>query len=189
MAKVDRFWDLKVWKAARVLNQQVYQLILRNDLVTDNPLKDQVNRSAGSIMDNIAEGFGRSGRKEFIQFLSYSKGSCDEFQSQLHRCVDRNYLTKDEFTTLFEQSDSVASMIVGFSKYLQKTELPGNKYIVEESSENYEISDTDELTIKKLITKNLNSNPKLKTQNPKPQTPNSKLKTQNPKPQTQNSKP
>ena len=62
-------------------------------LRTDYRLKDQINGSSGSIMDNIAEGFNRGGNKEFINFLSYSKGSAGESLSQLYRIFDRNYIT------------------------------------------------------------------------------------------------
>ena len=59
------------------------------EFLKDYKLKDQINGSSGSIMDNIAEGFERSGRNEFINFLSYSKGSVGEVKSQLYRTLDR----------------------------------------------------------------------------------------------------
>ncbi len=63
----------------------------------DFGLRDQINRASGSIMDNIAEGFERGGRKEFIQFLSYAKGSSGEVKSQLYRALDRDTLMKKHF--------------------------------------------------------------------------------------------
>jgi four helix bundle protein len=56
-----------------------------------------MNNSSGSVMDNIAEGFGRGSRLEFVQFLSISKGSANELQSQLHRSFDRKYISKEMF--------------------------------------------------------------------------------------------
>ena len=75
MATIQNFEDLKVWQKARILCKEVFSLTSIGSLLKDFALKDQINRSSGSIMDNIAEGFGRKGNLEFINFLTYSSGS------------------------------------------------------------------------------------------------------------------
>jgi four helix bundle protein len=85
MATVKSFEELEIWQLSREICQEVWDVFERTTLGKDFELKNQMNRSSGSIMDNIAEGFERNGRKEFIQFLSYSKGSCGELRSQLYR--------------------------------------------------------------------------------------------------------
>jgi four helix bundle protein len=86
MATIQKFEDLEIWQLARILSKDIYTLSQTGKLAKDYPLKDQMNRSSGSIMDNIAEGYGRGSRLEFIQFLSISTGSADELKSQLYRC-------------------------------------------------------------------------------------------------------
>lgn len=83
--------------------------------------------SSGSIMDNIAEGFERGTRAEFIQFLGYSKGSSGELRSQLYRALDRNYITEAEFTELSFLVVRISIMIQRFIKYLQITEIKGTR--------------------------------------------------------------
>ena len=94
---IKKFEDLGVWQEARELCKEIFNLISEGDFSKDYALINQINRSSGSVMDNIAEGFGRSGNKEFIQYLSISKASCTEVKSQLYRALDRNYLKYLEY--------------------------------------------------------------------------------------------
>jgi len=128
MASIKQFEDLEIWKLSRVLCDEINKLALRTDLRTDYKLYSQIDSSSGSIMDNIAEGFERNGNKEFIQFLSISKASCGETRSQLYRVFDRNYITKEEFEKLKEQTLTLSKMIGAFINYLQKSEFKGSKY-------------------------------------------------------------
>jgi four helix bundle protein len=84
--------------------------------------------SSGSIMDNIAEGFGREGTKEFKQFLSYSIGSCTELRSQLYRCLDRTYLDKSAFDILNNEVIVITKRIKTLMNYLKTTLYKGNKF-------------------------------------------------------------
>ena len=78
---VKKFEDLTIWVDSRIINQEIWTIMINTDLYSDYALKNQINKSSGSIMDNIAEGFDRNGNKEFIYFLSISKASCAELQS------------------------------------------------------------------------------------------------------------
>lgn len=83
MPTIKKFEDLEVWQKARLLENKIFELMHSTKLSKDFELKNQMNKSAGSIMDNIAEGFGRGSRNEFIQFLTISRGSLTELQSQI----------------------------------------------------------------------------------------------------------
>lgn len=128
MATIQRFEDLTVWQKAREQAKHIYELTKQGDFSRDYELKNQISRSSGSVMDNIAEGFGRGSRTEFIQFLGYSLGSTDEVKSQLYRALDREYITQQQFSELYAQADWVAQMITSFINYLKKSPYKGFKY-------------------------------------------------------------
>ena len=128
MATVKSFTDLEIWKRSRILANRVFVLCKEDRLSKDFALKDQMNRSAGAIMDNIAEGFGRGSKLEFIQFLTIARGSIAELQSQLCRCMDRQYIISETLDTLYKECEEISKMITSFISYLNKTEFKGQKF-------------------------------------------------------------
>jgi four helix bundle protein len=127
MAKIERFEDMEVWQKARNLCKEIYS-ITNKGFEKDFKLRDQINGSSGSIMDNISEGFERNGKLEFRQFLSIAKGSCGEVRSQLYRALDRNYINSEEFEKLRFQSEEISKQLKGFITYLNASEFKGEKY-------------------------------------------------------------
>lgn len=128
MATVRSFEDLEVWKRARAFSKRVYDLTQEGSFAKDFSLKDQINKSTGSVMDNIAEGFDRGGNREFVQFLSYAKGSISESRSQLFRALDHKHIGDDLFNELNEEAIGIGKMIGGFMTYLQNSEMKGSKF-------------------------------------------------------------
>lgn len=128
MSKVERFEDLKIWQLARELCQMIHKLTIKDQFSRDFKLVGQINGSSGSIMDNIAEGFERDGNKEFIQFLTFSKGSCGETRSQLYRALDYQYITQEEFDTAYKITLEESKMIKSFIQYLKDSELKGIRF-------------------------------------------------------------
>jgi four helix bundle protein len=130
MGNIKRFEDLEVWQKARELANAIYYETQKGSFSKDFSLRDQINKSAGSIMDNIAEGFERGGTKEFLQFLSIAKASCAEVRSQLYRAKDRNHLD-ESFEMLLDRAAEISKQLAGFIKYLRSSEMRGSKYINE----------------------------------------------------------
>ncbi len=128
MSTFSKFEDIEAWQKSRVLSNLIFNLTKKSEFDFDKRLRSQMNASSGSIMDNIAEGQGRGGNKEFTQFLWISKGSSAELRSQLCRCLDRNWTDKNTFDNLFKQAETIEKMIQGLINYLQKSDNKGIKY-------------------------------------------------------------
>ncbi len=127
MATIKRFEDIEAWKLAREMCGKLGALVDEGAFKKSFRLISQVESSSGSVMDNIAEGFERGTKGEFIQFLGYSKGSCGEFRSQLYRALDRKYLTKPQFDELYMMAVRISAMLQKLIEYLQKTDIAGTR--------------------------------------------------------------
>jgi len=125
MATIKRFEDLDAWKVSRELSNKIGNLIDSEAFKKNFRLIGQVEGSSGSIMDNIAEGFERGSRAEFIVFLGYSKGSCGELRSQLYRALDRYYINQEQFEELYLMVVRISAMLQKFITYLLKSDVKG----------------------------------------------------------------
>jgi four helix bundle protein len=128
MAKINKFEDLEIWQKARELCQYVELLIQTTTLKTNYSLKDQIDRSSGSVMDNIAEGFERNGNREFIQFLSIAKGSAGEVKSQSYRAFDKKLISEEQHLKLNEMTEIEKNKIGAMINYLRNCEIKGLKF-------------------------------------------------------------
>lgn len=126
--KISCFEELDIWKEARELAKVVRRLTQKKDFSADFKLCGQINGSAGSVMDNIAEGFERDGSKEFIQFLFISKGSCGETRSQSYRAFDADFISQTELDDILKRTSSIKYKTLAFINYLKKSESKGNKF-------------------------------------------------------------
>lgn len=129
MATIKRFEDLDIWIQARKLSKEIITISKNSDLKNDFRLRDQIKISAGSVMDNIAEGFERNGNREFIQFLSISKASAGETRSQIYRVYDNNYIENDKMEELVTEYEKLSIKIHNFISYLNKNEFKGTKFM------------------------------------------------------------
>ena len=136
MATIKSFEDILAWQKSRDLCRVIGGYIDEGRFKKNFSLLDQIERSSGSIMDNIAEGFERSGNREFLQFLYISKGSCGEFRSQLYRTLDRNYINESEFNELYCLAKDIISLIQKLINYLEQSEIKGLKYKARQASGN-----------------------------------------------------
>jgi four helix bundle protein len=120
--------DLHIWKEAIAIDRK-----MRNELMPflkqqrEFDLINQMTRSSGAIADNIAEGYGRAGNKEFIQFLSIARGSAFEFRSQVYRCSYRG-ADKTRLAELNKDTKKLISRIDNLIHHLKCSSLRGKKF-------------------------------------------------------------
>jgi len=127
MATLRRFEDIEAWQRTRELVREVYRVSGRGAFSKDFALRDQMRKAAISIMSNIAEGFERGGKREFIQFLSVAKASVGEVRSQLYIALDRGYLPDVDYGHVTGLAVETGRMIGGFMRYLRRTPMKGQK--------------------------------------------------------------
>jgi len=112
---MQKYEELRIWKESRVFVCEIYKMLQNNK---DYGFKDQLQRAAISIMNNIAEGFDAGSDKLFIRYLHCAKASCGEVNSVLYLCDDLNYADKEKIIILQEKAYSLSAGIYNLIKHL-----------------------------------------------------------------------
>jgi four helix bundle protein len=122
--KIECFEDLFIWQKAVEFAKEIYFVTEKKGLKNDYGLKEQMRRSAVSISSNIAEGFERRSRKEYLNFLNIAKGSAGEIRSQLHVALELGYLEKTEMENLRQKAMFLSGSIANHVKSINQSEKP-----------------------------------------------------------------
>jgi four helix bundle protein len=109
--KIESFEDLIIWQKAIEFAKEIYIITERKELKTDFGLKGQLRAAAVSISNNIAEGFERRSRKEYLYFLNVSKGSAGESRSMLYLASGVGYIDDTEHTQLRNKAKFLSGSI------------------------------------------------------------------------------
>jgi len=128
MATITCLEELEIWQLARVFAKEIGQILKTKAFGNEFGLKQQMKNASGSIMDNIAEGFGRGSKNEFVNHLTIAKGSAEEIRSQLYRCKDQELIDDTIFTDLLNQSVELVRRITGLINYLNLSSVKGSKF-------------------------------------------------------------
>lgn len=122
------FEELHIYQRARELTNAVYALCRGGEFGRDLGLVDQIRRASVSVMSNIAEGFERGSKMEFIQYLFIAKGSCGEVRAQLQIAADQQYISSAEHVRLTELCRRTSGMISNLIAHLQSSEYQGETF-------------------------------------------------------------
>jgi four helix bundle protein len=119
--KITRFEDLICWQEARKLTKDAFLLSNEGILAKDWDTRSQFRRATLSIMNNIAEGFGRFSRKDFAHFLNIANASACEVKSMLYVFEDIAYLDMDTLEKLHQKVDKIQALVIGLKNRLNKS--------------------------------------------------------------------
>ncbi len=114
--KIECFEDLFIWQKGIEFAKEIYLITEKKGLKNDFGLKNQMRDAAVSIPTNIAEGFERRSRKEYLNFLNIAKGSSGEMRSLLYVAFEIGYLDKDEHKYLRERTKFLSGSISNHMK-------------------------------------------------------------------------
>lgn len=128
MAAIKKLEDLQIWVKAKAVAVVIYKITANEIFTKDQSLTDQVRRAAISVSSNIAEGYERNGNKEFIQFLSYAKGSCGEIKSQWAIAFELGYVSLAQKEEVISEINEISRMIGGLIDYLKTSDRKGAKF-------------------------------------------------------------
>ena len=129
MEKVRSFEDLLVFQKARELCKKVYGITNTVPFKEDYRFVQQIHAAAGSIMDNIAEGYERDGNKEFVNFLYIAKGSCGEVRSQIIRASDVGFIDSETSKIIYQDCLEIARLLSSLISSIKKSGITGKKYV------------------------------------------------------------
>lgn len=118
--RIRKFEQLIAWQKARNLVREIYKMTKGPTFARDFGLATQLQRSAVSVMSNIAEGFERNRLTEFHQFLSVAKSSCGELRSHLYVALDVGYVSTSEFERLYNSAEEVGRVLSGLRMSVEK---------------------------------------------------------------------
>lgn len=111
------FESLRVWQNARTFVDSIYDIMDNNK---DFGFRDQIQRAAISIMNNISEGYESGSDAKYVNFLNIAKGSCSEVRSMLYVCLDRKYCSQEQFDVLKSQAIHISSQLYKLIEFLNK---------------------------------------------------------------------
>lgn len=140
MAKIETFEELKCWQSARELTRETYRLCSTDPLASDYRLSSQLTSAAVSSMTNIAEGFARYHRGDFVRFLDIAQSSAAEVKSLLYVVGDLQYASPERVKALQNLCDKTQGLTLGLLRHVKRRQQATNQ--TRESPPAYQVSES-----------------------------------------------
>lgn len=131
MARVTDFEDLACWQKARMLVNIIYDVTKNPSFKQDFKLRDQLRSAAVSAMSNIAEGFARFHKKDFIRFLDISQSSAAEVKSLMYVVLDQEYAPLNQVKDAQVLADESRKITLGLLRYVKQSLRGGSSSVHE----------------------------------------------------------
>ena len=133
--RYERFEQLPVWQASIELAVQVFMITGKPVFRRQHSLRDQIERAAVSISNNIAEGFERGTNQELLTFLYIARGSSGEVRSMLWLLerIPAFHDLESEILNLKSQAESISKQLGAWIRSLQDSDLKGQRYVTEKT--------------------------------------------------------
>jgi four helix bundle protein len=129
--KYTRFEELPVWQAAIKLGVQIYAFTSGDRFKGQSGLRDQLERAAVSVSNNIAEGYERGTTQEMLTFIYIARGSAGEVRSML--CLFEQLPAFDdlkaEISNLKSLAENISRQLRGWADALQNSDIKGQRYL------------------------------------------------------------
>jgi four helix bundle protein len=108
---LDSYRDLLVWQKAMDLATKSYKLSSQFPRTEIYGLTSQIRRASVSVPSNIAEGYGRSSRKEYVQFLFVAQGSLKELETHAILALQLSFVPEENVRKLLKESETLGKML------------------------------------------------------------------------------
>src|SRR3989344_5361259 len=143
MATIRTFEELLCWQKSRLLTKEIYkhlniQKFKDLNIPADYGFCDQIQRASVSVMSNIAEGFERGTKQEFLNYLYIAKGSAGEVRAQLYVALDAGYLSEEMFKRLNLLALECSRLLSSFIKSVKASSERGLQFKPEKTKREFE---------------------------------------------------
>ncbi|HTV54592.1 MAG TPA: four helix bundle protein [Terriglobia bacterium] len=138
--RYQRFEDLPVWKSAIQLAAGIFALTEKPEFEKRHSIRDQIERAATSVSNNVAEGFERGTNQELLTFLYIARGSVGEVRSMLYlfSAIPGFRNLESEIRNLRAKTDSISRQLGAWARSLQDSELKGRRYVTQKTRQRSE---------------------------------------------------
>jgi len=147
--RYNRFEEIPVWQDGVDLTVKVFNATSGRAFRFKGDIANQIQRAALSVPNNIAEGFERGTREEFLHFLYIARASCGEVRTQIYIARDIGFIKNEEFLKIKEKAEFISRLLYRFIESIKVSKYKGLKFKKQKDQKLVEFEKELETIIKK----------------------------------------